>query len=181
MTRFGYVMTTYFAVMSVGVLSFFPVTPRLIWNASASMPIGFYTIAPAERLDVTDLVVVNAPEPLASFLAERHYLPLGVPLLKRVAALPGQQVCRRGAHVTVDGIDMGDALARDRLGRELPTWQGCRRIADDEVFLMNWWVEDSLDGRYFGPLPATSIVGRALPLWTDEEGTGQFEWRAPTR
>jgi conjugative transfer signal peptidase TraF len=181
MTRFGYVMTTYFAVMSVGVLSFFPVTPRLIWNASASMPIGFYTIAPAERLDVTDLVVVNAPEPLASFLAGRRYLPLGVPLLKRVAALPGQQVCRRGAHVTVDGIDMGDALARDRLGRELPTWQGCRRIADDEVFLMNWWVEDSLDGRYFGPLPATSIVGRALPLWTDEEGTGQFERRAPTR
>lgn len=181
MTRFGYVMTTYFAVMSVGVLSFFPVTPQLIWNASASMPIGFYTIAPAERLDVTDLVVVNAPEPLASFLAERRYLPLGVPLLKRVAALPGQQVCRRGAHVTVDGIDMGDALARDRLGRELPTWQGCRRIADDEVFLMNWWVEDSLDGRYFGPLPATSIVGRALPLWTDEEGTGQFEWRASTR
>jgi conjugative transfer signal peptidase TraF len=167
--------------MSVGVLSFCPVTPRLIWNASASMPIGFYTIAPAERLDVTDLVVVNAPEPLASFLAERRYLPLGVPLLKRVAALPGQQVCRRGAHVTVDGIDMGNALARDRLGRELPAWRGCRRIADNEVFLMNWWVEDSLDGRYFGPLPATSIVGRALPLWTDEEGTGQFEWRAPTR
>lgn len=181
MTRFGYTMTTYLTVMSVGAVSFFPGVPKLIWNASASMPIGFYTITPTDRLEVTDLVVVNAPEPLASFLAERRYLPRGVPLLKRVAGLPGQQVCRRGVHITVDGIDMGDALARDHLGRELPAWQGCRRIADDEVFLMNWWRDDSLDGRYFGPLPASAIVGHALPLWTDEQGTGQFEWRAPTR
>ncbi len=181
MTRFGYVMTTYFSALSVGILSFVPVAPKLIWNASASLPIGFYTIAPAQHLDVTDLVAVDPPEPLVSFLAERRYLSRGVPLLKRVAGLPGQQVCRSGSHVTVDGIDMGDALARDRLGRDLPAWQGCRRIADDEVFLMNWWVEDSLDGRYFGPLPVTSIIGRAMPLWTDEEGTGRFEWRAPTR
>lgn len=181
MTRFGYVMTTYFSVLSIGILSFVPIAPKLIWNASASLPIGFYTIAPAEHLEVTDLVAVDAPEPLASFLAERRYLPRGVPILKRIAGLPGQHVCRDGAHVTVDGIDMGDALMRDRLGRELPGWQGCRRIADDEVFLMNWSVEDSLDGRYFGPLPVTSIIGRAMPLWTDEEDTGRFEWRAPTR
>ncbi len=31
---------------------------------------------------------------------------------------------------------------------------------------MNWQSDDSLDGRYFGPLPATSILGRAIPLWT---------------
>jgi type IV secretory pathway protease TraF len=24
----------------------------------------------------------------------------------------------------------------------------------------------SLDGRYFGPIPVTAIVGRAIPLWT---------------
>jgi type IV secretory pathway protease TraF len=42
-------------------------------------------------------------------------------------------------------------------------------IADGEVFLMNWLSADSLDGRYFGPLPAASIIGRAAPLWTFEE------------
>lgn len=181
MTRAGYVMTAVIAAVSIGLAATVPITPRLVWNASASLPIGFYTIAPATRLEPTDLVVVSAPEPLAAFLAERGYLPRSVPLLKRVAGLPGQEVCRRAAHVTVDGIDMGDARARDRLGRELPVWQGCRRVADDEIFLMNWWVEDSLDGRYFGPLPRASILGRAMPLWTDEEATGQFEWRAPTR
>ena len=72
------------------------------------------------------------------------------------------------------------ALERDRMGRDLPVWQGCRIIRDGELFLMNWDIRDSLDGRYFGPVLASSVIGRALPLWTDEEGVGRYEWRAPT-
>jgi len=34
---------------------------------------------------------------------------------------------------------------------------------------MNWQSADSLDGRYFGLLPASAIIGKAVPLWTDEE------------
>ena len=66
-------------------------------------------------------------------------------------------------------MTMGQALDRDRFGRILPVWQGCRLVADHEVFLMNWQSENSLDGRYFGPLPASTIVGRAYPLWTEED------------
>ncbi|TIN95480.1 MAG: S26 family signal peptidase [Mesorhizobium sp.] len=180
MTRFRYVMTTYFAVLAIGGLSFIHVTPKLIWNASASTPIGLYRIRPAGRLAAGDLVAVDAPEPLASFLADNGYLPRGVPLMKRVAGLPGQEVCRAGSTITVDAIEMGPALERDPLGRPLPAWQGCRRIASSEVFLMNWDVRDSLDGRYFGPIATSLIIGRAVPLWTDEDGTGRYEWRAPT-
>ncbi len=133
------------------------------------------------NLEVTDLVAVDAPEPLATFLSDGGYLPRGVPLLKRVAALPGQRVCRTGLVITVDGVPMGDALDRDRRGRPLPIWQGCRLVANGELFLMNWQVRDSLDGRYFGPLPATAVIGRATPLYTDEDGDGRFVWRAPTR
>jgi len=177
MTRFGYVMTTYFSVLAIGGLSFLPITPKLIWNASASTPIGLYAIQPAENLAVADLVAVNTPEPLASFLAASDYLPRGVPLLKRVAALAGQEICRTGNTIKIDGIAMGEAQQRDRLGRILPAWQGCRRLSAREVFLMNWTVDESLDGRYFGPIAVSSIVGRAIPLWTDEEGNGRFEWR----
>jgi conjugative transfer signal peptidase TraF len=180
MTRFGYVMVTYFAAMSVAVAAFIPTSVKLIWNASASAPIGFYTVEPADRLEVPGLVVVNPPEPLARFMVERGYVGPGVPLLKRVLGLPGQRVCRADRAITVDGVDMGEALERDRFGRELPVWQGCRRIADSEIFLMNWEVRDSLDGRYFGPIPASSVIGRATPLWTDEEGDGRYQWRAPT-
>ena len=75
---------------------------------------------PAGALHVTELVVVRPPEALASFLDERRYLPKGVPMLKRILALPGQTVCRSDRTITVDGIAMGEALDHDRSGRALP-------------------------------------------------------------
>ena len=180
MTRLAYVISTSFVILAIAGRSSVSITPRLIWNASASAPIGLYTVRTAADLGVTDLVAVDAPEPLGSFLKEREYLPRGVPLIKRIAALPGQVVCRIGRNVSVDTIAMGEALARDRRGRELAVWQGCRTLRATEIFLMNWDVQDSLDGRYFGPTPKDSIIGRALPLWTDEGGDGRYLWRAPT-
>jgi type IV secretory pathway protease TraF len=120
-------------------------------------------------LMVTSLVVAMPPEPIATFLADGSYLPRDVPLIKRILALPGQSVCRNELLISVDGIEMGAARERDRLGRPLPTWQGCRLLARGEVFLMNWDEPASLDGRYFGPIPLSAIVGRAEPVWTFEE------------
>jgi conjugative transfer signal peptidase TraF len=133
------------------------------------VPIGLYRVQAVGQLIVTDLVVAFPPEGLSTLLAERGYLPRGVPLIKRVLALPGQIVCRTDLTITVDGIDMGAVRKRDRRGRMLPSWQGCRALAQGEVFLMNWDEPASLDSRYFGPVPVTAIVGRAVPLWTFEE------------
>jgi conjugative transfer signal peptidase TraF len=144
-------------------------TPAYIWNASKSVPIGLYQLQPAGRFAVTELVAVRPPEPLATFLDLNGYLPIGVPMLKRVLALPGQTVCRKGLAISVDAIDVGEALSRDNGGRPLPVWQGCRVVGVDELFLMNWQSEDSLDGRYFGFVPQSSVIGRALPVWTREE------------
>jgi conjugative transfer signal peptidase TraF len=143
--------------------------PRFVWNASESVPLGLYRVEPVDRLAVTNLIVAVPPEPLAAFLAERGYLPLGVSLIKRILALPGQSVCRSELAISVDGIEIGTALAHDRRGRPLPVWQGCRAIAQGEVFLMNWDEPASLDGRYFGPIPLHAIIGRAKPVWTFEE------------
>ncbi|MDH0908555.1 S26 family signal peptidase [Rhizobium pusense] len=181
MTRLSYAIFTTAAVSLLGVASIASFAPRLVWNASASTPVGFYTIGDVGDLHVTDLVAVDAPEPLATFLSDGGYLPRGVPLLKRVAAVSGQRVCRTGLTITVDGVPIGDALDRDRRGSPLPVWRGCRVVANGELFLMNWQVGDSLDGRYFGPLPASAVIGRATPFYTDEDGDGRFVWRAPTR
>ncbi len=169
MTRFGYAIVTYVASLGFSFAAQFSPAPKLIWNASASVPLGLYAVHPAYPLFITELVVVRPPEALATFLDERHYLPKGVPMLKRVLALPGQTVCRIGRTITVDGLAMGDALDRDSHDRPLPLWQGCQRIAEGDVFVMNWQSTDSFDGRYFGPLPATTIIGQATPLWTDAE------------
>ena len=143
--------------------------PRYIWNASSSVPIGLYRLQPVTTLTVTELVAVQPPDLLAVFLHLNGYLPIGIPMLKRVLALPGQTVCRNGLTIVVDGVDVGHAQERDARGRPLPVWSGCRWIADGDVFVMNWQSTDSLDGRYFGPLPASAVIGRAVPVWTDGE------------
>jgi len=151
--------------------------PRFIWNASGSVAVGLYSLAPVGAIEVGDLLAVTPPDDLAAFLDARGYLPRGVPLIKRVLALPGTEICRRGPTVIAYEHAYGDAQPRDRFGRELPQWDGCRVIADGEIFLMNWDVPDSLDGRYFGPLPHSSITARVTPIWTDEYGDGRFRWR----
>ena len=78
-------------------------TPRFVWNASESVPIGVYSVQPADRLIVTDLVVALPPEDLATSLAEGGYLPRGVPLIKRVLALPQQIVCRQDSGLPSTG------------------------------------------------------------------------------
>jgi conjugative transfer signal peptidase TraF len=139
--------------------------PRLLWNASASVPVGFYAVHPVGRLTAGELLVVRPPAPLAQFMAARRYLALGVPLIKHVAALPGQIICRSGRVITVNGIAEAEALDRDARGRKLPVWQGCRAVQTGEVFLVNAGVPDSFDGRYFGPVPDSAIIGSATPLW----------------
>lgn len=181
MNRAAYVLMTTVASVGVALAATLPTPLKLIWNVSASVPVGLYSVEPADALEVTDLVAVMPQPPLAAFLVARGYLGEGTPLLKRVMGLPGQEVCRFSDAITVDGVPLGEALRRDRLGRDLPVWQGCRRIAPGHLFVMNPDVGDSLDGRYFGPIPATTVIGRAMPLLTDEAGDGDFIWRAAVR
>ena len=142
--------------------------PVLIWNASPSVPLGLYRVTPDAHPKLMDVVVVRPPDDLVWFLADSGYLPRGVPLLKHVAALGGQRVCRIGRTISVDGVRLGEALDHDHRGRPLPVWQGCVALTADQVFFMNPDRPDSLDGRYFGPLDRSTIVGRAEPLWTNE-------------
>nr|WP_244440703.1 S26 family signal peptidase [Bradyrhizobium oligotrophicum] len=140
--------------------------PVLIWNASDSVPIGLYLVQPVQRWVTSEIVVVLPQGVLAGWLADAGYLPNGVPMLKRILALPGQSVCRREHVILIDGVEAGVAQESDRHGRPLPDWQGCRTIGDDELFLMNRQSDSSLDGRYFGLTATSEVIGRAIPVWT---------------
>lgn len=176
MTRGDYAGLTWLAVLSVAATAVITVPVKLVWNASASVPIGLYRIEQVDQLVIGDLVLVRPPEPLARFIAERHYVGPQTPLLKHVVALPGQRICRIGVRIILDGRHLGDALFRDSRGRQLPVWQGCQVIPAGQLFLMNPAVGDSLDGRYFGPLPASSVVGRALPIFLGSGQQGRLDW-----
>ena len=158
-----------------------PVSRYAVWNASASVPTGLYAIRGKASLHVGERVAIEPPPELRRLLATRGYLPAGVPLLKRIAAVSGQRVCRFGHGVTIDGDFAGVARSRDRLGRPLPAWFGCRMLRTGELFVMNPAAPDSFDGRYFGVLRLADVIGRATPVWTDEAGDGRHVWFASPR
>ena len=160
------------ALASVGVLALACSqghAPAYMWNASASVPLGLYSLHSTKVPYIGELVAVLPPDPLATFLADRTYLPHGVPMLKHVLALPGQTICRVGLSIFVDTVAVGDARDRDSHARPLPVWQGCRVIGEGELFLMNWQSADSFDGRYFGPISSSAVLARAQPVWIEKE------------
>ena len=160
------------------VTALFPPIPRLVWNASPSVPVGLYVIRPAKHYQRGDLIAANPPFWLAKTLSNRAYLPRGVPLMKFIAATMRQRVCRFGNRITIDGKTAGFARDLDSKGRPLMTWKGCHTLNEGEVFLMNFNVSDSLDGRYFQTFRASYVVGHAVPIWTDEAGDGRHVWFA---
>jgi type IV secretory pathway protease TraF len=87
-----------------------------------------------------------------------------VPLVKRVAAAPGSDVCAREARILIDDKLAAIRLRRDPHGREMPWWQGCERLRAGRVFLLTQ-SPTSFDGRYFGPVSGSQVIGRATPLW----------------
>ena len=120
--------------------------PWLLWNATASAPVGLYSVQPDARPKVRDLLVVRPDPELAGWMVERGYIGRGVPLVKRVAAIAGAQVCRVRDHISIDGHPAATVLIRDHLGRGLPVWSGCHALGPAQLFLLNA-APASLDGR----------------------------------
>ena len=140
-------------------------TPCLVWNASASAPLGLYRVthAPIRR---GDFVLAEPPDSARRLAAARGYLPDTVDLVKRVAGVAGDMVCAVGNVVLINGRPVAARLDDDSRGRPLPAWRGCRKLGADELFLLMEGVPDSFDGRYFGPIQRRAIVGKLLPLLT---------------
>lgn len=139
--------------------------PLVLWNATASVPVGLYRLSAPKDLREGDLAVVRPEPALAAMLARNGWLPSGVPLLKPVMAHSGQRVCRAGGMVVIDGRPVARALSQDGRGRRLPEWSGCRRLRPGEIFLLSP-APGSFDGRYFGPTEPRQILARARPVWT---------------
>lgn len=132
-------------------------TPALaLVNESPSLPRGLYLreigAAPGRGATVA----------LAQPPAARAYLgPLGMPpevlLIKRVAAVQGDLVCREGGGVRVAGRRVA-VLEQDGRDRALPQWRGCRRLGGGELFVLGD-TAGSFDSRYFGPVDVDDLDG----------------------
>jgi conjugative transfer signal peptidase TraF len=135
-----------------------------VWNVSASAPLGLYRVGDAHNLRTGDTVIAWAPAEARSLAAKRGYLPLEVPLVKRIAAASGDSICASGARVTINGRIAASRLATDSRARLLPRWEGCVILGTRDYFLLmpSRW---SFDGRYFGVTRERDMIGKAKLLW----------------
>ena len=155
--------------------SFVHPLPRLTYNPSDSVEVGWYRIDPLDHrtsspphpLSVGSIVLVPLPAEAAALAAQRGYLPTRIPLLKRVGAVAPQEVCIADGRVLIDGVPSAAVLSADRWGRPLPSWQQCHRLRHGELFLLSVTNPASFDSRYFGPVSAASVIGVARPVWLE--------------
>jgi conjugative transfer signal peptidase TraF len=146
---------------------------QVIANVTSSAPVGFYWLdANSDNVTRGDYILVDMPEPYAALVYGRGYAKQGEPLLKRVAGLPGDTVCTtplsgtENADVYINGRRYGTAFGRDFAGRKLPYKIGCYKVKFGYVVPMNNHIVRSFDGRYFGQVPDSYVVGKVRKLWT---------------
>lgn len=164
---------TALALAALGWASFAAPLPRLTYNPSDSVAVGWYLVDrfeyPSHRmpstLPVDSIVLVRLPASAAALAGHRGYLPTRIPLLKRVAAVWPQHVCIARKAVRIDGALVATTLDVDRAGRPLHAWRQCRPLKPGELFLMSDTNPASFDSRYFGPVDVTQVIGVAHPLW----------------
>ena len=160
---------------AVAWASFVHPLPRLIYNPSDSVAVGWYRVDPLGHgagslprpLSVGSIVLTTLPPEAAALAAQRGYLPARVPLLKRVGAVAPQHVCVFDALVWIDGVPVAAVRPADRLGRPLSSWPQCRRLRPGELFLLSAANPASFDSRYFGPVSASTVIGIAHPVWLE--------------
>ena len=111
------------------------------------------------------LAVIRLPKTARALADTRGYLPRRALLIKPVAAVPGDTVCRHGPFVTINGRLRAVAGSTDTRQRPLPRWHGCRHLATSELFVLST-VPGSFDGRYLGPIERGNVLGTAVPIWT---------------
>ncbi len=143
--------------------SFYSPQDRLIWNRTASAPIGLYWLN-YDPFTLGRWVVVSARSDDAQWAQSRGFIGEDWPLLKQIAAVSGDEICRVDGLISVNGKAVGIAKEIDSQGRRLPVWAGCHVLSDAEVFLMNPHPE-SLDGRYFGATNLSDLDGVAALIW----------------
>jgi conjugative transfer signal peptidase TraF len=160
--------------------SFVHPLPRLTYNPSDSVTVGWYRIEPLDpwtgslsrplpaSLHVGGIVLTRLPADAAALAAQRGYLPTRMPLLKRVGAMAPQEVCIVGGSVRIDGVPSAVVPLADRLGRPLPSWPQCRQLRPDELFLLSVTNPASFDSRYFGPVSTSAVIGIAHPVWLEK-------------
>jgi conjugative transfer signal peptidase TraF len=160
----GLVIATGLGVVLAAFGLAFDPSERLIWNRTGSAAEGLYWRSD-EPFANGEWVAVSAGSAHARWTMTHGYVGRDWPLVKQIAAVPGDTVCRIGALIYVNGDVRADTRNFDARGQELPSWSGCERLSTNQFFLLNPH-PSSLDGRYLGTISGDDLDGVLHPLLT---------------
>jgi conjugative transfer signal peptidase TraF len=140
--------------------------PPVIINETISMPKGAYLrIGDADDLRRGDIIAMPMNIFAQDYLGGKLGYLKDTMLIKRVAGLSGDVMCRQGVKVTINAQEV-NATRRDSTGSLLPYWTGCHVLLPNEVFLLGDHAS-SFDSRYFGPVTKSELSGtyKAVMTW----------------
>ncbi|MCR9224177.1 MAG: S26 family signal peptidase [Hyphomonas sp.] len=136
---------------------------RLIWNRTESAPVGLYWLSD-DPFTHGRWVVVSARSKAAQWAQTHGFIGKDWPMIKQIAGVSGDEICRHGTTISINSIAVAKALTVSHSSLELPVWKGCQTLNEGEVFLLNSHPR-SLDGRYFGVTKVSDLDGVAIRLF----------------
>jgi len=150
------------------------------YNPTNSIPSGFWRVSKTAKTFHYGQVISICPTNTTVFRLghTRGYLGSGMckggyqPLLKPIAALPGDKVTVTRSAIWVNGkvLQNSSMLPNDSNGRPMPQIRLGRHIVPaGSVWLISSYNPKSFDSRYYGPLPIRNIEGVAKPIWVRSE------------
>jgi conjugative transfer signal peptidase TraF len=132
--------------------------PPIIINETPSMQKGLYVrIDDAQDLERGEIIALPMPKNAKDYLVGTLGYPADTYLIKRVAALPGDIVCRQADTLSVAGKTL-QAKDHDTRGNVLPNWQGCHQLSNERIFIQGDH-PGSFDSRYFGSVSQHALSG----------------------
>lgn len=143
-------------------------TGRRYWlNLSCSEPVGLYVVTPLHgNIKRGETVLMRCPEGFQKYLYSRKWLPEGWPLFKTIGGVPGDTFCVSNADFTVQGKVLGPVYSTDGKGLPMPVIRGCRAVQENHFLPIATGLKSSFDGRYFGAVPVSLVIGTARPVLT---------------
>jgi conjugative transfer signal peptidase TraF len=153
------------ATLAIGVSvgAVMATAPRVLINTTTSEPPGLYVRSPMAP-GPGHIVAFTAPAAAFPYADRRLSYLHRMPLLKAVAAGPGDLVCTLNGKLEIDGRARAPIAQVDRQGFTLPHWSACRRLTADELFVFSDRVPNSFDSRYFGPVHRRAVLAVYVPL-----------------
>jgi len=137
-----------FIISLVAIMTLF-ISQFCYINVTASLPVGLY-VKTNKLIKIGSIVAFRPDFDKYPFVTK--YLTPGIPLMKRVAALPGQT------------YQLPLASDTDSKGHAIKPWAITKGIVPNNYLIVLGDTQYSLDSRYLGFIPQSSIIDIVQPF-----------------